>query len=335
MKVLALVLSSVVATLLLIGSLVVVLVVVPKTSPILFLLPTLAFTFFIYGPLSFGSATFYWDFGSSDDSRRYLRRYLWIVGGLELLAAVALIVFAVMTGAPIWLPIVFIALCAILMVVAPLIGRALRRYDDGHSQRRPSWVPTDASIVRRKIRTIVITFVAALVVFFALFTLVFAQFGDKGDGVASTALFAFEFAAIAGAFAAIIVSIPLARDLRGAGNRDITLTRKVAKVVLRGKKIELNEVEETAAARYAAAASVYFPFMLTYLVLLYLGIGSGLVKTIADGTSDTSMITVVELVFLAVVLVVFFPMQIVRTRRARQYAIDHDDLLKEHALSAQ
>lgn len=332
MKIAVLILSALVASILEAAAIIAVVIASPHVHAGLLILPTVAVGAFFYGPILFGSMSFYWDFDSSHGSRRYRRTVLAILIGVDVLAVAAIIVFSVIAGSAIWLPIALIVLAALLLVVAPLIGRALRRYDDKHGEGQPIWSPIAPDVIRRKIRRIVITFIVAFVVTLILVSVVSLLLErDKSDpGVIITAIvFAVEFACLSAGLAAAIVSFSMAKAMRAATGRDPSVVRKVAKVVLRGKTIDLSDEEQRAAARYAPAAGVYLPFMLAYIALLYTGLAIQRVYSLLNDKTIDPLFDWGFLVLLIVVLVVFFPLYIQRTRRARRYAEEHADRVIE------
>ncbi|WP_206751438.1 hypothetical protein, partial [Cryobacterium sp. MDB2-10] len=84
MKVLAYILSVLVATGLIIGGTFLILVQAPTDSSGLLLLAIGALCVFIYGPLILGSITSYWDVKKTGESRRYFRWWFGIVLGLSI-----------------------------------------------------------------------------------------------------------------------------------------------------------------------------------------------------------------------------------------------------------
>ncbi|MEB0307422.1 hypothetical protein QN345_19205, partial [Cryobacterium sp. 10I1] len=112
---------------------------------------------------------------------------------------------------------------------------------------------------------------------------------------------------------------------RESVSRDLGRLRKMGKVVLRGKQLELDHDEQVAAAKYAVLISMVFPFQLAYITLLYIGLGIQQVQSLVLGTgSDFSIGLIIALI---VVLLAFFPLFGRRIYRARKYARDHAELL--------
>lgn len=325
MKVLAYILSVLVATGLIVGGTFLILVQAPSDSSGLLLLAIGALCVFIYGPLLLGSITSYWDVKKTGESRRYFRWWFGIVLGLEALGAVAIILYALLTHAPAWLPIVFIGAGVALTAVALLVGQTLLRHEEARPLVKRPWVPINRREIVRKIAIVAITFVATLVLALVLFTVL-----ARGDTSAISEIgvqlsFAAEFAFLAAALACILVTLPLNRRLRESVSRDLGRLRKMGKVVLRGKRLELDHDEQVAAAKYAVLISIVFPFQLAYITLLYVGLGIQQVQSLVSGSQSEFSIGL--LIALIVVLLAFFPLFGRRIYRARKYAREHAELL--------
>lgn len=329
MKVFAYVLSVILATGLLLGGTVLIILEAPSHSSGLLFLAIGALTVFIYGPLVLGSITSYWNVRNSLESRRYFRWWFGIILGLEVLGAVAIVIYAALTQAPAWVPVVFIGGACALAAIALLGGRLLFRHDEAHRPVEGPWAPISRREILRKIAivviTFVVTFVVVLVIGIILFTVLVNGSTHAISEIGVWLSFAAEFAFLAAAMACILVSLPLNRRLRESVGRDLGRLRKVAKVVLRGKRLELDHDEQIAAAKYAVLISITFPFQLAYISLLYVGLGLQQVQSLVSGNGSAFSIGLI--VALIVVLVVFFPSYGRRIYRARKYARDHADLL--------
>jgi hypothetical protein len=329
-KILAFILSIIVATALLMGALFLIIFTAPRhLGTGLGLVAGIAPAIFIYAPLTLGSLTTYWDVRNSPASRRYYARWLWVTVGLEVLAAIALVVFAVVAPAPIWVALLVIGVGIVLTIIAPVIGRALLRYD---RKRRPdadadaSWTPITRTEIAKKVRAVGITFLVAFIIAGVGFVVLDATTSKSGIDAGDDVVYTLNLALIAAGFACVVVTLPLNRRLRESVTRDVGLLRKVSKVVLRGKQVDLTADEQKAAAKYAVVMPVILTFTLAYIALLYLGLALVQVRQLVSG-EDLSGSGPIFLGLYAVVLVVFFPLYIVRIRRARRYAHDHADLL--------
>lgn len=324
MKVLAFIFSLVIATGLMLGGAVLIFVLSPQHSTGVQLLAIFALTVMIYGPLTLGSLTSFWNVTRTEESKRFFKRWLWVVAGLEFLGAIAIIAYAVAAQLPVWIPVLFVAGGIGLTGISLLIGRFLLRRDEAHPQ--PSrWAPITRKEIRRKIAIVAITFVAVFAVALVVLGVLIAGSSGAASHRGVQPLVALAFALLAAGFACVIVSLPLSRRLRDAVGRDLGTIRKVAKVVLSNKKLDLDQSEQVAAAKYAAVIPTALSFMLGYLILLYLGLGIQQVQQFVSGQADAFQIGFSA--FLVVALVVFIPIYVVRIRRARIYASSHADLL--------
>jgi MFS family permease len=324
MKILTFILSVLLTTALLFGAVVLTVLASPDSTGGAFLLGILGATFLVYGPLTIGSVTAYWDPAVSDRSRHYLRRWLLVTIGVEVLSAIAVVVFVYLTSAAAWIAGVMIGGSAVLTVLALVVGPIIRRHDARHRSPEPAWTPISRREIQRATVTIAATFGIVLVVgLAAILTIDGANHGRVG--IVRDILFAVDFACIAGALAAIIVAIPLNRRLRGITAGDVARMRDVVKVVLRGKRLELDAADQVSAMKYAAVASVTIPLQLTYLVLLYIGLGMN--QTVLLTGKNPAAFTVGYLIFIVLFLAFFVPLSVVRLRRARRYIAEKGQAL--------
>lgn len=329
MKVLAFILSILVATGLLLGA-VFLIVTQPETQRLtgIHLLALTAVSVFIYGPLLLGSMASYWDVKKSPGARKYFRYWFWSILGLELLGAVAMVVYAVVIGAPAWMPVLFVGGGAALTAVALLVGTFLMRREEARSPQAEGWAPIGKAEIRRKFVIIVVTFVAVLLIGLVVLGFVFRDVPRASMGV--QLLLAAQFAFLTSGFVATLVTLPLNRRLRDSVSRDLGLLSKLNKVVLRRKNLELDPDERVAAVKYSILMSVLLPFHLTFLSLLYVGIGLQQVQQLVIGPGSPFAIGLI--VALIAVLLVVFPLLIRRISRARRYEREHADELRSEAV---
>ena len=327
MKVLAFVLSTVFATLITVAGSVALVLAAPHSSSALPLTGILVLTAVVYGALLFGSLLTYFDPKRSQPSMKFFRRWALVIGAIDVIALVALFIVVGIDGASFWLPVSFTIAAIVLFAIAILVGNALRKYDERRDDQLPNWGPVTHQQIMRKVIKIVVTFVAAFVIVVVAEFVLSSGLGKSGRANVATMLtFGMIFAFFASGFACVLVTLPLNRQLRSSLNRDLGLTRKLARVVLRKKKDELTEDERQPAARYAATISITLSFTTAYIVLLYAGLAIQTVEQLARGDEDPIFGAFFALL-LVVVLVAIFPLQIVRIRRARTYAREHADLL--------
>jgi hypothetical protein len=324
-KVLAFILSVLIGTALVAGGTFLIVTQSPHHSFGLDLLAIFALTVLIYGPLLLGSLTSYWNVRGSEASRSYFRRVLWVALGLDVLAVVAIVVFGITVRAPLWFPVVFIAGGAALMLVALAVGRALIRHEQAHPRPEAPWRPVGRQEIQRKVLIMTVTFVVVFAVALIAFGALLSNDGDAASNIGSRISFALQSACLATAMAGIIVTVPLNRRLRTTVGGDLGTIRKVAKVVLGDKKLDLDHSEQVAAAKYATIIPTVLAFLLSYTALLYISIGIQQVRLLLDGRNEPFSIGFT--VLLIVVLIFFIPYYTVRIRRARRYARDHSALL--------
>lgn len=301
------------------GTLLVVFAAPPRVDWTLFL-ATVSVVALVFGPLTLGSLTAYWDFGGDPARRRLLRR--WIVGVVlaEMAGVAAVVAYAVLNGSPWWLVVVFAGGGALLTAVALVVGPALQRQDDASRDPGPTWVPITRSEITRKVATVAAVFAGVLVVGLVVAAVVFTTVDGLSGELASGLWFAVALAFFAGAITCVVTSLSFNRALREATDRDPALVQKVGRVVLKGKPVDLDPGERVAAARYAQVVAVTLPFQLAYLVMLYSGLALQQVQGLLSGASPFAAPLLAVLV---VVLVAFLPFTVLRIARARRYAREH------------
>jgi hypothetical protein len=328
MKVLALVLSTLVLTALLLGGSIILAVTVPGRPDGLFILASLSITPLFYGPAILGSLLTYYDPARSAQSRKSFTRWAVVVLGLEALGAIGIVVYAIAAGAPAWLPVVFIGVGVLLVLGAWAISGPLRRYDERQDHKVPAWAPVTRAQIFRKIAIVAIVFVITLVVGTLLFALLFSSRRDREEGFGTALNFALDFAFLAAGITCLLQTLGLNRQLRATADRDLGRIRKFVRIVLRGKKEELAEGERVPAARYAAILTIVLPFTLGYITLMYAGLITQTLGMLARAHgSDDPILGPWFIVVLVVVLLVIYPMQILRLVRARRYVREHAELL--------
>ena len=327
MRIAAFVGTIIVATLVNVGGIALLLLASPPHIESLIWLPIVSLMVFVYGPLLIGSVTAYWDVRASPDAWRYFRWWFVVVYGLQVLGAAAIVVFAVLAAAPAWLPLAYIVVAVLLNLLALRVGRALRRREESRRPADATWRPITRESIVRRILIVAATFMVVLIVGGVGFSVLFSFVAVHHRGIGTALAFAVEFAFLGAAFACIAVSLRLNRMVREQVSRDVGRLRKVAKVVLRGKRIPLDPDEELAAARYAVVIGVTLPFTLAYITLIYVGMAIQEIGQLGSEPGDP--FPKVFLGFLIVALVVLLPLSVIRIRRAHTYARSHAALLDE------
>lgn len=320
MRITAFIVSVVVTSALALGgTLLVVFAAPPRVDWTLFL-ATASVVTLVFGPLTLGSLTAYWDFGSDPARRRLLRR--WIVGVVlaEVAGVAAVVAYAVLNGSPWWLVVVFAGGGALLTAVALVVGPVILRREAASGAAKTAWVPITQREITRKVVTVAAVFAGVLVVGLVVAAVVFTTVDGLSGELASGLGFAVALAFFASAVTCVVTTLSFNRALREVTDRDPALVQKVGRVVLKGKAVDLDAAERVAAARYAQVVAVTLPFQLAYLVLLYAGLALQQVQGLLSGASPFAAPL---LVLLVVVLVAFLPWTVLRIARARRYARAH------------
>lgn len=329
MKLLALIVSVVLATALLIGGSILIAVTGEGERSAISWIAFASLPVFIYGPLVLGSLSAYWNPTASSESRKAFRIWLVSIVGVQVLAGIGIVLYAVRQPAPAWLPPLLIGAGILLTAIALVVGRLIYRHDKRQRPDAEPWAPIGGEDVRRKVLIIAATFCTSVLVAAALVIVLLAVVDDGGsDDVLDFALLGLSLAFLATATACIFVTLKWNRRLRDILGDDLGAARKHAKLVLRGTGEQLSGDAEQGAARYAAIARPVLAFQLGWIVLLYIGIGLQQVQLLRTVGSDSPMPLWV-LVILVGVLVVTIPLMLVRIRRARRYARDREHLLRD------
>ncbi|MCW4384705.1 hypothetical protein OH146_02840 [Salinibacterium sp. SYSU T00001] len=328
MKLLAYIVAVILATALLLGGGLLVGLAEGEELSSFFGLAFASLTVFVYGPLLLGSLSAYWNVKVSGESRKTFRLWLAVIVGLEVLAGVAIVTYAVLLPAPVWLPALFIGGGILLTAVGLVVGPALFRHDERRGGSAEPWSPVSRDEVRRKIAVVAITFGAGLVIALVGLALLFFSLDDADSSdIGAVFVMALNFAFLAAAIATLVVSLAWNRRLKHVLGGDLGVGRRMAKVVLRGKDDLLGEGEAPMAARYAATISTILTSQLCFVVLLYLSLALQQVQLLLSDPSN--VLSLVLLVALPVVLLVLIPWTVLRIKRARRYARDHANLLRQ------
>lgn len=327
-RIAAFIAAVVVTNLVVIGGILLIVLASPDALRSLIWLPTSALMLLVYPPFLAGMFLSTWDARSSEETARYFRRW-WIgLGGAQALGAVATLLFSVLAGAKWWLMPAYLVVAGLLDLLVVRVGRVLRLRDEASRPRDVPWSPMSREQIVRRIVVIAGVFVLVLVVAGVGLTLLTSAVGttSERDGFPAL-LFAIEFAFLAAALTCTATALRLQRQVREQVTRDVGLLRRIATVVVRGKRLDLRPDEEVLAARYAAVVAVSLPFSLGFTLLLYAALAAQQAEQIVEGRLGA--FPVGFLVFLVVALVVLTPLQIVRVRRVRAYARTHAALLHE------
>jgi hypothetical protein len=323
-KVLAFILSTLVTTGLALGGILLICGLTPDASAGAVILASAALSVLSYGPLLLGSLTAYFDVQTSSYSRRTFRLWLIIVGALEAAAGVCIVAYAVLAGAPAWVPILYIGAAGALTLIALGVGRWIFKRERARSSAEEPWSPVSPGDLRRMVFIVAITFVVSVVI--AMVTLMVLGRSAEFSWVTTTLMLAVGFAFFAAAIACSLVTLKLQRRLRGLAGHDLGQTRKLTKVVLGRKPLPLGGDETIAATKFAVPLPTILGFQLAFILLLYVGLTLQQVSLIARGNLGTPYL-VGFLLAMALMLAWIVPLQTRRIRRARLYVREHADLL--------
>jgi MFS family permease len=251
------------------------------------------------------------------------------LAGLTVLLALVHLVAAVASGVH---PLVIAGILLGLLGAGSaswILGQRVRAdLDERERVRAGSGMPASPDLgwtpetIRRKVRTIIVTFLIALVASTAL-TVVLGVTGDRDPGEAWAIVIQLSFTAAAMACATVVfpvsfASAPITRGLEMTDRRAIN--RRIS-----GRADELAPDLEWRAARLAAVTRVSQPFIAAQGLLIFVGVA---VPTIVRGTYETWLLVLYAA--LGVVLLAMTPMIVRQQRALRRFS----DATRELARSA-
>jgi hypothetical protein len=326
MRVLAYLVTIVVATALTLGAGLLVALYLREAQDELLIATAAAAPFLVIGPLVIGSWAAYFDDRTPSGRSRWLRTAFLVVVAVIAAAAVVVVIASVSARAPLWVPAVLVGGSAVLVALARPLGSRFRHTDVPMVDLRDQVLP-GPDVIRRKVARIGTTFVVAAVVTAVGVTVLNVLDHSRPHEAVIGILLAGQLTFLATAFAAVIVALPFSRLLRDAGGRDVDRLRRYAKLVLRGKGSPVDADEQPAVVRYAQVVQLVLQFNLAYVTLLYVSIAFQFVSGILRGS--LVVFSAVFLVLMVGVLVWLLPRTISRIRRARQYVEEHRSAVTE------
>ena len=256
------------------------------------------------------------------------------VAAAILLGSAAALIAAATLGMFTFLGAVLIVLgSATLTALATWAGEYIRRIDaeealKAQEARRgladTGWLLDgfDPRSIRRKVRTIVITFAVTLLISLGV-TAILGYFGDDGDADRVPAVLAMAVNPfVAGGFVCAFTVFTLSRRFGRLTGGNTRLQSRVARAVLRPHK-ELSEpltpVEMTTAAQYATLQVVYLPFESALVAFVITGVTIQQVSSLIDPNAAFPVFSIVFVILLPVMLVVLLFKTRTRLNRARQF----------------
>jgi MFS family permease len=269
-------------------------------------------------PLVLGAVLAAWDASPTDDGKRRHRRFLWSLIGLQVVGAVLVVASGASAGSPVWLAASFVGVGALLTVAAlvagPALGeRARRRADElGGTVAWSGVAPVE---VRRAVRTVTLTFVVTFVPVAVGLSFVPTDDDDPGFLLVTAGL-----AFIAASVACVVISLRMQRQIVALLGRDQDRARRIGRAVLSRRAVDLSPDDERLSARWASITAVTLPVQLAQTELLFAGIVSQqLVQALGD---DGALVTFARVLIasMAVAMIAFVPLFVVRIRRSRRWA---------------
>ncbi len=323
MKVLAFILAMLVSTGLAVGGVYVICGLTPDASIGAVILASTALSVLTYGPLMLGSVTAYFDVRASSYSRRTFRLWLIVIGALEVASGVCIVAYAVLAGAPVWVPVVFIGTAIALTAISLGVGRWIFKRDRSRSSDEP-WSPVSGEDIRRMILIVALTFVIGLVI--AMVTLMLLARSVQPARITPTLVMAVAIAFFAAAFACSMVTLKLQRRLRTLAGHDLGQTRKLTKAVIGRKPVELDDGETVVATKFAVLVPTILGFQVGSVLLLYVAIILQQAVLIAQSGLGSPFFIGIVCAMVAM-LALLLPLHARRIGRAREYVKTHADLL--------
>lgn len=210
-----------------------------------------------------------------DLHRRSLNRLGSLVVTLHAVGFVALVLLVLVgslppaTGATLFLAV------GVLSFASLVTGEQLRRRNSAINVGAAPVPVFSARQVRRKVRTIVVTFIASAGIT-AVGVAILLQTSDSTRSTAQLVgdylAIVFGLALISASVACLVVSYPLAVALQNLPSMDAATRRVIAGVVYRGKSIPLDAVQQESARTIAAVAVQQIPFQLWQSITLLAGV---------------------------------------------------------------
>ncbi|TWX38761.1 hypothetical protein ES689_09125 [Frigoribacterium sp. ACAM 257] len=275
-------------------------------------------------PLVLGAVLAAWDESPTDDGRRRHRRFLWSLLGGQAAGAALVVASAAWAGSPVWLAASFIAVGALLtvgaLVAGPALGeRARRRVDELGAP--VEWAAVTPAEIRRAVRSVALTFALTFVPVAVALSFVPTD-DDTGFLVVAGGL-----AFIAASVACVVVLLRLQRQLVALLGRDQDRARRIGRAVLSRREVDLSPDDERLSARWASVTAVTLPVQLAQTELLFAGLVCQQLAQALGGDGGFATFARVLVVCMAVAMVAFVPLFIVRIRRVRRWAEARSHLL--------
>ncbi len=258
---------------------------------------------------------------STAEGRRVARGLIWYLVAFFSLGGALTIAGSIVGGAPLYLALAAIAIGAALGPLAYGVGTRVRAASPpAVPSSRQSFEGFDRAFLVRKWRTVALVATITFLIFGAL---AIWLAGWLGEGAGVLMHYALVMACFAGAIAAFLSSVPIARRMREELGGDLARARTLQRVIGRGRPEELSAPDALIAARYAVLSAQHLPFHITGLVLLYLGLVLQNVVPALSRDEGGDVFNVVVAALLIVTMAVLLPTMWRQWDRARRYAAEH------------
>lgn len=264
------------------------------------------------------------------DGRRFLRRLVYVVAGIQLLGVLGLVLVAIAVPDRAGYLAGVVALSIVLLWSGIRLGTRFQQRLIDESTEHRAWAAWPRSRVRRATFRIVIVFTIASMVSSGAVVVLGLTLGE-GDGLSpgSSIIYGLTLGCFAASIACLVLAWPLVKDMRRVLGRDHATQKAIVRVVLRNKNDPLSEDAQDKAAAYAGIMAVYYPFQIAQLTLLFGGLWLQQVWNLPDGPSRPSdplyPFALGMVIGLPLLVLISLPFIIRESRRARRYARDHPE----------
>jgi peptidoglycan/LPS O-acetylase OafA/YrhL len=269
----------------------------------------------------------------SPESRKPLIRMGIFQAALSLAGVACFVVFAILTGAPPWIPVVALAVLVVLFPVSIASGEAIRRRLASKPRLEIThWglSPEEAETWRRRM---IVAFCLGLIAGLVLVVEVAPQIDSELIGPAGFAVVLGLALFVAGA-ASLPTPFKLTPRLREAVRSDPALAVRVRKAIARNRSDDLEPTDRIPAARWAAVSVDFWRVNLAQSVLIFGGML--LIQIPALMAPSKTFGPIVQPVLASLLLAILVTSLLLgwhQLRRVRAYAELHSELIADPAVS--
>jgi hypothetical protein len=258
---------------------------------------------------------------ATDDGRRASRVFVAVAGAVSLAGTLVLMVPAVSGGVPIGVATVALAASAAYIAGNALVGRFLRGRADRRRVGPFPIPPLEPDYSRRRAYSTVLVASSVLVVGVLFAVAAGRPTVDTAPSTAETVAMAVAFAAITATVLCAFPTVTLSGRVRDLSGTDVARLKRIRRVVLGGKPIDLTDEEREIAARYAPYAAQSQRWSLAQSLTLFLGL-----LVINEPSTDRPLQLLIW-ILLPVTAAIAAPLGLRAAARADRYALEHQDEL--------